>query len=167
MPRRPARYTCDMAKSALNYWLIKSEPESYSIDDLKRDRRTGWSGVRNHQARNFMRDGMKVGDFILFYHSGEAPGVAGLARVSKAAHPDPTALDPRDDHYDAKATKDNPIWMMVEFEFVERFPRIILLSELKERKDLATMHLLQRGQRLSVMPVEAKHFEAVAKLGRN
>lgn len=160
-----------MATSAPQCWLIKSEPDSYSIDDLKRDRRTGWSGVRNHQARNFMRDDMKVGDLILFYHSGARkdgaePGVAGLARVSKAAHPDPTALDRRDDHYDAKATKANPIWMMVEVEFIERFPRVVPLSELKKRKDLAGMRLLQRGQRLSVMPVDAKHFEIVVKLGR-
>jgi predicted RNA-binding protein with PUA-like domain len=159
-------YTWRMAKSAAQHWLIKSEPGSYSIDDLKRDRRTGWSGIRNHQARNFMRDGMKVGDLVLFYHSGEEPGVAGIARVSKAANADTTALDPRDDHYDARATKDNPIWMMVDVEFVERFPHLVPLAELKKRKDLATMRLLQRGQRLSVMPVEAKHFEVVAKLGR-
>lgn len=160
-----------MAKSAPQCWLIKSEPESYSIDDLKRDRHTGWSGVRNHQARNFMRDDMKVGDLILFYHSGPRkdgaePGVAGIARVSKAAHPDPTALDRRDDHHDPKATKDNPIWMMVGVEFVERFSSVVPLSELKQRKDLAGMRLLQRGQRLSVMPVEAKHFEIIVKLGR-
>jgi predicted RNA-binding protein with PUA-like domain len=155
-----------MAKPVPQYWLIKSEPGSYSIDDLKRDRRTGWSGVRNHQARNFMRDGMKVGDLLLFYHSGEEPGVVGIARVSKAAYPDPTALDPRDDHYDAKATKDDPTWMMVDVEFVERFPRLVPLAELKQRKDLAGMRLLQRGQRLSVMPVEPKHFEVVVGLAR-
>ena len=149
------------------HWLLKSEPDCYSIDDLARDKKTGWSGVRNYQARNFMRDGMSVGDLVFFYHSSaEPPGVAGIARISKKAYGDVTALDPKDDHYDPKSTKEEPIWVMVEVEFVEKFAKVVSLADLKAVKDLATMHVLRPGQRLSVMPVDAEHFEAVAKMGR-
>ncbi len=148
-------------------WLVKAEPDCYSIDDLKRDRRTFWDGVRNYQARNFMRDDMKVGDGVLYYHSGaEPPGVVGVARVCKAGYPDHTALDPRQQHYDPKASTDNPIWMMVDVEFVEKFPRVVSLKEMKERADLEGMSVLQRGQRLSVMPIEPKQFEIVCAMGR-
>jgi predicted RNA-binding protein with PUA-like domain len=144
---------------------MKSEPESYSIDDLKRDRRTSWSGVRNYQARNFMRDGMKVGDLVLFYHSGdsggEGPGVAGVAKVSREAHPDTTALDKKDPRFDPKATKENPIWMMVEVEFVEKFPHPVSLKAMKAEPKLKDMIVLQRGQRPSVQPVDAQHFKIV------
>src|SRR5690606_17593040 len=104
------------------YWLMKSEPGSYSIDDLQRDTRTSWEGVRNYQARNFMRDDMRPGDGVLFYHSGaNPPGVAGLAKIARAAYPDPTALDPDSHYYDPKATKEDPRWVMVDIEFVEKF----------------------------------------------
>lgn len=148
-------------------WLVKAEPDCYSIDDLKRDRKTFWDGVRNYQARNFMRDDMRVGDGVLFYHSGaEPPGVVGVARVCKAGYPDHTALDPKQQHYDPKASKDNPIWMMVDVEFVEKFPRVVSLKEMKERADLEGMSVLQRGQRLSVMPIEPRQFEIVCAMGR-
>ena len=158
-------YPADMAKT--RYWLMKSEADCYSIDDLKRDGRTFWDGVRNYQARNFMRDDMRVDDQVLFYHSNaDPPGVAGIARVCKAAYPDHTALDKREQHYDPKATEDNPIWMMVDVEFVERFPSVVPLSELRQLDTLQGMLLLRRGQRLSVMPVEPQHFKIVRKLGR-
>ena len=151
---------------ARNYWLVKTEPDCYNIDQLVRDKRTGWGGVRNYQARNFMRDGMKVGDGVLFYHSScEPPHVAGIARVSKPAHPDPTQFDPKDDHYDPKSQKDDPQWMQVELEFVEKFADPVSLDELRSEPALAKMRLLQRGNRLSVMPVEASEWELVLKLG--
>jgi predicted RNA-binding protein with PUA-like domain len=149
------------------YWLLKTEPHSYSIDDLARDGSTTWDGVRNYQARNFMRDEMSVGDWALIYHSSaDPPGVAGLARVSGAARADLTALDPKDRHYDPKATKENPIWVMVEVAFEEKFPRFVPLEELRGRADLHGMTLLKRGSRLSIQPVDKKHFEIVRRLGR-
>ncbi len=159
-----------MAKKATTgkrCWLVKAEPDCYSIDHLKRDKKTFWDGVRNYQARNFMRDDMKVGDGVLYYHSGaEPPGVVGIARVCRAGYPDHTAQDPKQPHYDPKASKDNPIWMMVDVEFVEKFPRVVSLKEMKERADLEGMSVLQRGQRLSVTPIEPKQFEIVCAMGR-
>jgi len=150
---------------AKRYWLLKSEPDSYSIDDLKRDGKTSWDGVRNYQARNFMRDDMKAGDEALFYHSGaEPPGVVGIARVCKEAYPDATAFDKNDSHFDSKSKKESPTWMAVEIEFVKKFLRIVSLDVLKTTKDLEGMAVLQRGQRLSVQPVEAKHFQVIKKL---
>src|SRR4051812_22474266 len=106
------------------FWLMKTEPGSYSIDDLKRDKKTYWSGVRNYQARNFMRDHMKIGDLVLYYHSNaEPPGVAGIARVCAEAHPDFSAWDPEDKHFDPRSSQEKPLWMMVDIEFVEKFPR--------------------------------------------
>lgn len=146
-------------------WLLKTEPDCYSIDDLKRDRRTWWDGVRNYQARNFMRDQMRVGDEVLFYHSSaEPPGVAGVARVSKSAKPDPTALDPKDDHFDPKATTEQPIWTTIEIEFVRRFDELLSLERLRGRADLAGLPLLARGQRLSVQPVSPEHFAIILSL---
>ncbi len=154
--------------SSQRCWLIKSEPDIYSIDDLERDRRTCWEGVRNYQARNFMRDDMRVGDRVLFYHSSaETVGVAGIARVCKAAYPDHTALDPKCEHFDPKATKANPIWVRVDLEFVEKFDRVVTLATLRETKGLESMLVLQRGQRLSVQPVDAAHFQRVESLGRS
>lgn len=147
------------------YWLMKSEPGAYSIDDLKREGKTSWDGVRNYQARNFMRDDMEVGDRVLFYHSNAEPsGVAGIAMVSKKAHPDTSALNSKDKHYDPKSTKENPIWMMVEIKFVEKFSRIIPLPELRANPRLKGLLLLRPGQRLSVMPVEKSHFEIIRKM---
>ncbi len=149
------------------YWLMKSEPEVYSIADLKRDGRTSWEGVRNYQARNYMRDQMKIGDGVLFYHSNAEPaGVAGVGRIVREGHPDETALDASSEGYDPKATSGNPIWCMVDVEFEEAFDAVVPLAELRGRPELKEMPLLQKGQRLSVQPVDAKHFQLVVKLGR-
>jgi predicted RNA-binding protein with PUA-like domain len=150
-----------------NYWLMKSEPESYSIDDLKRDKKTHWDGVRNYQARNFMRDQMKVGDMVLFYHSSaEPPGVAGLAQISKNAYPDPTAWDPKDHHYDPKSDPGNPSWFMVDLKFVGKFSRFVSLSDLRANPKLKDLLVLKRGMRLSIQPVEKSHFEIIQKMGK-
>ncbi len=152
---------------AKRYWLMKSEPETYSIDDLERDGWTYWDGVRNYQARNFMRDEMRVGDEVLYYHSNASPpGVAGIAKVSKAGYPDFTAWDKRDSHFDPKTSKDDPTWMMVDLAFVEKFPGVVSLDTLKNTPELEGMLVIRRGQRLSVQPVEAAHFRVVRKLGR-
>ena len=150
------------------YWLFKSEPECFSFADLARAprRRTGWDGVRNHQARNFLRDSMRVGDGILYYHSSaEPPGVAGIARVASAAYPDPTQFDPAAEHFDPRSTRADPVWYQVDVEAVCELPRFVPLSELRARPELASMPLLQRGQRLSLMPVEPEHWRAVLALG--
>jgi predicted RNA-binding protein with PUA-like domain len=144
---------------------MKSEPDVYSIDDLKRDGQTPWTGVRNYQARNFMRDEMRVGDLVLFYHSNaEPPGVAGIGRVACPAYPDFTARDPKSEYYDPKATEANPIWMMVEVAFVEKFARVVSLDALRREPALGGMLVLKKGQRLSVQPVDAAHFRAVIAL---
>ncbi|HKY62416.1 MAG TPA: EVE domain-containing protein [bacterium] len=151
----------------MNYWLMKSEPESYSIDDLKRDKKTHWDGVRNYQVRNFMRDQMKVGDMVLFYHSSaEPPGVAGLAQIGKTGYPDPTAWDPKDHHYDPKSDPTNPTWLMVDVKFVEKFPHFVSLAELRANTKLKDLLVLKRGMRLSVQPVEKAHFEIIQKMGK-
>jgi predicted RNA-binding protein with PUA-like domain len=148
------------------YWLIKSEPDVYSIRDLERDGRTHWEGVRNYQARNYMRDEMKIGDGVLFYHSNADPiGVAGLARVARAAYPDLSALDPGSHYFDPKATEADPRWVVVDVEFVERFPDVVALSTLRDLPALADMPLLNRS-RLSVQPVTESQFETIVGLGR-
>ncbi len=145
---------------------MKSEPDVYSIDHLKKDIRSLWEGVRNYQARNFMMNQMQPGDEVLFYHSNaEPPGIAGIAKVSKKALPDPSQFDSRSEYHDKKATKDKPIWYCVEVEFLKKFPQVISLDELKKEKPLTDMLVLKRGQRLSVQPVSEKHFEHVLKLG--
>jgi len=151
---------------ARRYWLIKSEPSAYSIDDLKRDKSTLWEGVRNYQARNFMMKEMKVGDEALFYRSSaEPPGAVGIAEVSGAAEPDPTQFDSGDSHYDPKATPAKPIWFCVRVKFKQKFTRQVALSELRERKELKDMVLLQKGSRLSIQPVTEKEFKLVSELG--
>lgn len=144
---------------------MKSEPDMFSIDDLKKKKTSGWDGVRNYQARNYMRDNMALGDVILFYHSScEVPGVAGLAKVSKTSHPDPSQFDAKSDYYDPKATKEAPRWFMVEVEFVERFDRVITLSEIKEMKGLDKMPLVQKGSRLSINPVTASEYKIILNM---
>ena len=146
------------------YWLMKSEPGAYSIDDLKREGQTFWDGVRNYQARNLMRDEMKVGDRVLFYHSNATPlGVAGLARVVREGYPDHTARDPHDAHYDPKASHENPRWYMVDIEFEEKFPQILGLDQLREIKGLQEMVLLNRS-RLSVQPVTEEEWAAILEM---
>jgi predicted RNA-binding protein with PUA-like domain len=145
-------------------WLVKSEPESYSIDDLARDGRTPWTGVRNFQARNLMRDQMRVGDPVLFYHSSaEPPGVVGVARVASEAYPDATQFDPRSDYYDEKASDDEPRWFLVDIEYVEKLPRMVTLPEIRETKALAEMPLVNRS-RLSVQPVEPAAYDTIVRM---
>ena len=146
-------------------WLMKSEPDVYGIAELERDRTSGWEGVRNYLARNFMRDFMKVGDLVLFYHSNAAPsGVAGVARVAGTPVPDPTQFDPKSDYHDADSDPRAPRWMMVPIAFVERFDSVLSLESLKDDPALDGMALLQRGQRLSVQPVLPAHFRHVLGL---
>ncbi len=151
----------------MRYWLMKSEPDVYSIDDLQRDGRTSWEGVRNYQARNSLRDDMKLGDRVLYYHSNAEPsGVAGIAEVVREAFPDPTAFDPASDYYDPTAKPGEPRWVMVELGFVEKFGRVVPLAELKADPALEGMEVIRKGSRLSVQPVSATHFERVVGLGR-
>lgn len=146
---------------------MKSEPGVYSIDDLARDGRTAWTGVRNYQARNFMRDRMRVGDMVLFYHSNAQPsGVAGVGRVASAPYPDPTQFDPRHEGYEPRATRERPVWMLVEVAFEAKFGRLVSLDELRAEASLAGMLVLQRGSRLSIQPVQPKHAAWIIKRGR-
>ena len=146
-----------MTKTTARFWLAKSEPDVYSIDDLARDGREMWDGIRNYQARNFMRDDMKIGDWVLFYHSNaKPPGVAGLAKVASEPYPDPTQFDEKSKYFDPKASEEKPRWILIDVEFVERFNRLLSLAELKEEKPLDGMLLLRRGTRLSIQPVEKK-----------
>jgi predicted RNA-binding protein with PUA-like domain len=145
---------------------MKSEPSTYSIADLEREGRTFWNGVRNYQARNLMRDEMRTGDPVLFYHSSaEPPAVAGLARVAREGYPDPSARDPQSPYFDPKADDADPRWFMVDIEFVERFPRPLPLARLREEPELARMPLLNRS-RLSVQPVTAQEFRRIVDLAR-
>jgi predicted RNA-binding protein with PUA-like domain len=147
----------------MRYWLVKSEPSTYGIDAMAREKKTGWSGVRNYQARNFMRE-MKVGDQAFFYHSScEEPGIAGLVEVSATAYPDPTQFDRKSDYYDAASKREDPRWSQVEFKFVRKTP-LVALSELRKHTALATMRVLQPGNRLSVVPVEPAEWRYVQRL---
>lgn len=151
------------------HWLVKSEPDVFSFDDLlaRPKQTTSWDGVRNYQARNFMRDGMKLGDKVFFYHSSADPtAIVGVAEVAREAYPDPTALDPKDPHFDPKSNADAPTWMMVDLRAVERFVRPVTLTELRGVKGLEQMMLLQKGSRLSVQPVSDREWEVVYRLGR-
>lgn len=151
-----------------NYWLLKSEPEAYSIDDLSRDKATYWDGVRNYQARNFLRDSIKKGDLVFFYHSNaEPPGIAGIAEVTQEGYPDPSAFDKKDIHYDGASDPKDPTWYVVEIRFVKKFKTLIPLEELKKVPALAKMPLLQRGQRLSVQPVSEKEWKAINEIADN
>lgn len=150
------------------YWLMKSEPEEFSIDDLaaRPDQREPWDGVRNYQARNMMRDDMRVGDGVLFYHSNcKTPGVVGLATVATEPRPDHTAFDPDDKHFDPKSDPDNPRWYLVEIAFQRKLARTIALSELRDHgAQLDGFQLLKRGNRLSVMPVDPAHWDYILGL---
>jgi predicted RNA-binding protein with PUA-like domain len=149
----------------MKYWLMKSEPDTFSIDDLKRKKREAWDGVRNYQARNFMRDDMRVGDGVFFYHSNCAePGIAGLAEVASDAYPDPSQFDPKSKYFDAASSRDNPRWMLVDVKFVKKLKRVITLDELKNHPKLEGMTLLRKGNRLSVMPVDATEWKYILGL---
>jgi predicted RNA-binding protein with PUA-like domain len=148
-------------------WLMKSEPNVYGLSDLRRDKTTAWEGVRNYQARNSLRDDARVGDLVLFYHSNAEPsGVAGLARVARAAYPDPTQFDPKSDYADPTSPPDAPRWVTVDLEFVEAWAEPVTLAQLKADPALEGMEVTRRGSRLSVHPVAQAHFDRVVALGR-
>jgi predicted RNA-binding protein with PUA-like domain len=144
---------------------MKTEPGTYSIDDLQRQGLTPWEGVRNYQARNFMRDGMKVGDRVLFYHSNaKPPGVAGVGEVCREAYPDHFAWDPASPYYDPKSSPEHPVWQMVDVAFVEKFASVIPLDALRKKAALKDMLVLKKGMRLSVQPVTAREFKTVVAM---
>ena len=151
----------------MQYWLMKSEPTEFSIDDLKNrpNKTEPWDGVRNYQARNMMRDQMQVGDKVFFYHSNcDVPGIVGIAKVASQSYADFTAFDKKDKHYDPKSDPEKPRWFLVDVKFVKRFKRTISLTELKQCKKLADMPLVRKGNRLSIMPVTEEQWETINSL---
>ncbi|MDO8385744.1 MAG: EVE domain-containing protein [Polaromonas sp.] len=149
----------------MNYWLMKSEPEECSVDDAlaAKNATVPWVGVRNYQARNFMRDGMQVGDGVLFYHSSCAePGIVGIARVASTAYPDPTQFDPKSPYHDPKSKKEDPRWLLVDIKVVEK-TRNLSLPELRGNPALDELVVLRKGNRLSITPVEAKHWREITR----
>lgn len=152
-----------VAKRPVHHWLMKSEPDVYSIDDLARQKVGTWEGVRNYQARNHMRD-MRAGDLALFYHSStEPPGVVGLMTIAREAYPDDTQFDPKSEYYDAKSAREAPRWDRVDVAFAEKLPRMVTLEELKGDPAFDGMLVIKRGMRLSVQPVDKAHFQLVLK----
>lgn len=148
---------------------MKSEPNVFSIDDLinAKNQTTFWDGVRNYQARNYIRDEMKVGDKVIFYHSNsEPPSAVGVCEIVKEAYPDFTAFDPENSHYDPKSKKDSPTWFMVDIKFVKKFSHAVSINEMRENKILQNMKLLQRGNRLSVIPLSKDEFNEIIKMGK-
>ncbi|MES2363140.1 MAG: EVE domain-containing protein [Pseudomonadota bacterium] len=153
----------------MNYWLMKSEPEECSVDDalVAKDSTVPWVGVRNYQARNFMRDGMRVGDGVLFYHSSCAePGIVGIAQVASTPYPDPTQFDPKSPYHDAKSKPEEPRWLLVDVQVLKK-TRNLTLPELRAHKDLEDMLILRKGNRLSITPVEPQHWRVISKLLAN
>jgi predicted RNA-binding protein with PUA-like domain len=149
-----------------NYWLMKSEPDEVSIDDALAapNATVAWTGVRNYQARNFMRDGMKVGDGVLFYHSScPEPGIAGIARVASGIKPDPTQFDPQSPYYDAASKKEDPRWLLVDVQAVRK-TRLLALPELRAKPELAELVVLRKGNRLSITPVDSAHWRVIEKM---
>jgi len=154
----------DIETMAKRYWLFKSEPDVYSINDLERDGSTSWEGVRNYQARNLLRDDVQVGDEVLFYHSRLPPmGVAGVGRVIRAGYPDENAFDPKHKYFDPKSKADNPTWYLVDIAHVETFPRVVTLAEMKDNSKLGSMMVTRRGARLSIQPVTPAEFQVVKR----
>ncbi len=144
---------------------MKSEPDAYSIDDLNRDKREPWDGIRNYQARNMMRDDRRIGDEIFFYHSNcKQPAIVGIARVASKPYPDPTQFDPESKYFDPKSDKDDPRWILVDVEFVRKLNRPISLTEIKAQPGLDDMILTRRGNRLSIMPVNQAHWDLILGL---
>jgi predicted RNA-binding protein with PUA-like domain len=151
----------------MQYWLMKSEPDVFSIDDLAQKKVTYWDGVRNYQARNFMMKDMKLGDVVLFYHSNAIPpGIAGLAKISALAQPDVSQFDKKSEYYDPSASKEKPRWFCVQVEFVKKFKNLISLEELRQTPALQSMLVLKKGQRLSIQPVTAVEFNVIQKMAR-
>lgn len=148
----------------MSYWIVKSEQDVYSIDDLKRDKVTYWDGVRNYQARNYLRE-MNKGDLVFIYHSNcERPGIVGVARAAKTAYPDPSQYDKKSEFYDAKATAEAPRWFCPELQYVKKFKVAVSLEDLKKVPALKDFQLIKRGNRLSVMPVSASHFQLIERM---
>lgn len=167
-PAKSAKATT--ASTSDRYWLVKSEPDVFSIDNLAqaKNQTTHWDGVRNYQARNTLRDSMKLGDRVLFYHSNATPpAIVGIAKVVKEGYPDHTAFDPKDPHYDPKSKQDNPTWYMVDIQFEQKFAEPLTLPMLKAERSLEGMVLVQRGSRLSVQPVRPHEFEFVLQLAES
>ena len=153
-----------MPKRATKHWLMKSEPDVYSIDDLERDGRESWEGVRNYQARNIMRE-MVEGDLVIFYHSNaKPPGAAGVGRICREAYPDDTQFNKKSKYYDAKSKKEDPRWSLVDVEFIEKFGEPVSLQALKDDPALEGMRVTQKGSRLSVQPVDKGHFKRVLRM---
>jgi len=149
----------------VQYWLMKSEPDAFSIDDLARVEIEPWDGVRNYQARNMLRDQMQIGDQVFFYHSNcEIPGIVGIAEIATSGYPDDTAHNPDAKYYDPKSTAENPRWYRVDVKFVRKLKRTISLNELKANPTLTEMPLVRKGNRLSVMPVESQHWHDILTL---
>ncbi len=149
----------------MTHWLMKSEPDVYSIDDLERDGREMWDSIRNYQARNMMRDDMRIGDEIFFYHSNcKEPAIVGISKVCSEPYPDPVQFDETSRYFDPKSSEDNPRWILVDVEFVRKFADPITLAELKTRPELEGMILTRRGNRLSIMPVTDEHWDVVVSL---
>lgn len=151
----------------MQYWLMKSEPSTFSIDDLAQrpQQIEAWDGVRNYQVRNWLRDEMRVGDLALFYHSScEQPGVVGIIEIVKSGYPDPTAFQPENHHYDPKSDSNNPRWYCVDVRFIRKLLRIITLTELKQHASLRHMRLLQKGNRLSITPVSPEEWKIITKI---
>ena len=151
----------------MNYWLMKSEPDTFSIDDLynKPDRTEHWDGVRNYQARNMMRDDMKLGDLVFFYHSNcDTPGIVGIMEVVREGYPDFSAFDPDDHHFDPKSDPENPRWMMIDVRHVKTLSGVITLKELRTYPELEELALVRRGNRLSIMPVSAAQWDFILGL---
>ncbi|WP_386067919.1 EVE domain-containing protein [Tahibacter sp. UC22_41] len=149
----------------MRYWLMKSEPEEFSIDALAKKKLEPWNGVRNYQARNYMRDGMKAGDGVLFYHSNCAePGVVGIAEIRSEAHPDPSQFDPKSDYYDPASKREEPRWLLVDVGYKRKLKRTITLAELKDKPQLQDLALVKKGNRLSVMPVSKSEWDYILSL---
>lgn len=152
-----------------NFWLMKSEPSEYSIDDLKRDKTGFWFGIRNYQVRNMLRDNFRVGDLALFYHSsaGKETGVVGVMKITKAATSDETQFNKKSKYFDSKSTPESPRWLGVEVKFVRKFPCLLTLSKIKAEKRFSDLPLLKKGNRLSIMPISETHFNEISRLADN
>ena len=156
-----------MGRILMAYWLMKSEPDVYSIDDLERDGREMWDSIRNYQARNMMRDDMRIGDKVFFYHSNcKEPAIVGVSKVAGKPYPDPTQFDPESKYFDPKSDQENPRWVLVDVEFVSKLKRPITLAEIKANPALDDMILTRRGNRLSIMPVDKKHWDTILRLAQ-
>jgi predicted RNA-binding protein with PUA-like domain len=156
-----------MGRVLMAHWLMKSEPDVYSIDDLERDGREMWDSIRNYQARNMMRDDMRIGDDVFFYHSNcKEPAIVGISRVVSKPYPDPTQFDQKSKYFDPKSDQENPRWMLVDVEFVSKLKRPVTLAEIKANPELEDMILTRRGNRLSIMPVDKKHWDTILRLAK-